>query len=1414
MRTYAFNSQNVTNLLVANNIVQTGGFTAVFVFNDFTGLVGSRQFLNNTVENMAGSTLMQMIFSAKIFSPSAVIFMGNVVRNISVSCSYFYGFSISGGQYSLQNNIIDGVYQSTSTLCQNLQLATEPYIIAYKITNSTVNLVNSQTSNFHALYSMLDRPSGPVYDLVGVYLMASSILISDCEFSGFYGAVYPNCKVNECDPTFANHIVGVLADSPDSPYITTVSSVVVANTRFSAFHAGNGGDIENLQTNYVPGEMRGGDAVGIFSGLSTKISVRETAFSDFSGGKGGVYVDNPGPEVCSDGAAILVAGPGPIPSLKNVTGLGLVRTCTSNILQCGHYQNLTNAHLIIPAIKLDHGEAACLAFTNCQNILLESDPDAPKRKMDNFPVTSPIAIYVQDSSNFTISSLGFTGVSVQIQDSSDVILSKCAFVGYSNSSAPPTIAGVFVADIKSLVLVNNSFLGNSGVNAAGNVTNIFVYNNLFTSTILTESVNASLALLDVGNFTISGNQFVGTMSDYVIFANSSSPSLSSGWVADNAISGGSVTVGISVSGSANASILRNSVSRITGNCISFAGIIATGISTIQFSDNVVDNFYSVCPTSFIGMQLLECNIAIMNNNTISDFSVMTASYTTYTSTYFGLVLSSTFGLATNSTVKNLYLGSSRFFLNMTLTGVLHIGDTIMNGLVVQNLTVNKTLDCVGCNYTPGAMLIGVVSFGDFRGNNILMSDFRAGDAGVDLDPTTDYLARGGDVTGIYVVSNYSVVLSNAIFKNFKAGNGVRSQETSFINSTKCAGGIASYYRNNDKYYGIDPYPLLPPNVYQLEAWNFVNGMGCVDLLEIDPPTNASVVYTRTSYTLSWSPSPAANLQNSPMYTVDTQSSDGRWTSVYSQKDFSYTASNLLSNTTYHARLAATTGSLTSSYIYFIVTTLPSGLPVTSAPFYKEFSVDSITLTWTVLDTGGFPTTRFVLQMWNTSNDDWTTLSQGPDSSYKKTGLQPNTPYTFRVRAASSFGVGSWSENATISTAARACGDGNCDASENCTTCYLDCGSCGYQPCPGSPVCNGGTCVSGVCECPSGRSGPACEFSSTPIVVAVNDTSPTSTISVDNGGQTTGNTQFTLAFRTIQEVDSYGDTIKMFDLGQQQFVVLPGNSSNSFTETSYNTTLSNGAVLLIHLFVVTQDSNFLFANQSIHVSANSVKYSMEIVNWPFLAYNNKLKVTMESKGGSQQPKDDCVGVTPQTDNSDNLLWIKVTVNGAVLYGKFSNFAEIDGVVKVVQFFYNETSALIETIIPFFWDQAVFDPNFQVLLDPASSDDCLVGDSKKKSNDFTNGKIAGIVVGVVFGIAILVAVTGYIIMRRKRAQALQQLRSSSDIPLEEQPMKESKPKKSKNKEKPNEKREGEQASIIEKRPDMEAHTAAGTFKVDFE
>lgn len=122
---------------------------------------------------------------------------------------------------------------------------------------------------------------------------------------------------------------------------------------------------------------------------------------------------------------------------------------------------------------------------------------------------------------------------------------------------------------------------------------------------------------------------------------------------------------------------------------------------------------------------------------------------------------------------------------------------------------------------------------------------------------------------------------------------------------------------------------------------------------------------------------------------------------------------------------------------FIAVPMAPGIPT-----YTNYTRNEIAVAWPKpIDNGGLPVMNYTCQM-SGNQVVWATIFTNT-TEWVATGLEYDTVYYFRVIAANALGQSHYSPVANLTTAARLCGDGICDIGwENCTTCYLDCGSCG------------------------------------------------------------------------------------------------------------------------------------------------------------------------------------------------------------------------------------------------------------------------------------------------------------------------------------------------------------------------------------
>jgi len=198
-----------------------------------------------------------------------------------------------------------------------------------------------------------------------------------------------------------------------------------------------------------------------------------------------------------------------------------------------------------------------------------------------------------------------------------------------------------------------------------------------------------------------------------------------------------------------------------------------------------------------------------------------------------------------------------------------------------------------------------------------------------------------------------------------------------------------------------------------------------------------------------------------------------------------------------------------------------------------------------------------------------------------------------------------------------------------------------------------------------------------------------------------------------------------------------NLVTNATQASYvlSTVLGNKARVSISIWIFTENTDMDFVNETLSFAANSIKFDIMIQAWPFEAAANKLWL-MTSQNAPTAGAVGCGNNNQGVDGSGNLRFSQIQINSTVLYGRFLEYASIDGrkkslEVKSVAQTANQVTVAI--VVPFFFETAIVDPDFSVLL--ANEDDN--NDKCKNSNNVSRNVII-IVCCCVVGIAIVGAV----------------------------------------------------------------------------
>jgi len=170
----------------------------------------------------------------------------------------------------------------------------------------------------------------------------------------------------------------------------------------------------------------------------------------------------------------------------------------------------------------------------------------------------------------------------------------------------------------------------------------------------------------------------------------------------------------------------------------------------------------------------------------------------------------------------------------------------------------------------------------------------------------------------------------------------------------------------------------------------------------------------------------------------------------------------------------------------------------------------------------------------------------------------------------------------------------------------------------------------------------------------------------------------------------------------------------------------------------------FGGQSYSIPAKTIKQTVGIENWKFVSIANSLGVVYS---WSASEATQCQQFNMQMDESSNVLYFSVDVEGTSMYCQLIPNIIVDGEDNIAQFTY-ENSQSIMAVIPFFWHYAIVDPNYAVLVGDQPDEyynqvvtvGCMQEQGGPKSK-LLNGKVLIVVLVFVVTILVVVAVVMY-------------------------------------------------------------------------
>ncbi|EGC34293.1 hypothetical protein DICPUDRAFT_35226 [Dictyostelium purpureum] len=324
-----------------------------------------------------------------------------------------------------------------------------------------------------------------------------------------------------------------------------------------------------------------------------------------------------------------------------------------------------------------------------------------------------------------------------------------------------------------------------------------------------------------------------------------------------------------------------------------------------------------------------------------------------------------------------------------------------------------------------------------------------------------------------------------------------------------------------------------------------------------------------------------------------------------------------------------------------------------------------------------------------------------------------------------------------------------------------------QLCLGSPVCGGpthGQCIEDQgCVCYSPWIGNDCQSKIIIVDPTINNTAPSTeiTIPTDNTNGIPVKYSSLISLISLREINATGDVI--FEKSFEKWTVKDLDNTTFIYDATLQINKNNNNPIAVDITTTLKwfvnETTITFANEELKMNPSSMKYTVQISNYPFESQLNQLQLVMFASIQSNSTDNICsfrdFGETTSGDNSN---YIKIQVDNHSLYGRFIRRGIIDSTIRAItnipldaQMKPIGESKLIQSYIgiqiPYFRELALIDPDFSVLIDSDSASS-KSGSICPSNSKLSGVKIAGIVIGAAaFTAIITISIVYFIIQKRK-------------------------------------------------------------------
>ncbi|EGC39456.1 hypothetical protein DICPUDRAFT_26886 [Dictyostelium purpureum] len=347
-----------------------------------------------------------------------------------------------------------------------------------------------------------------------------------------------------------------------------------------------------------------------------------------------------------------------------------------------------------------------------------------------------------------------------------------------------------------------------------------------------------------------------------------------------------------------------------------------------------------------------------------------------------------------------------------------------------------------------------------------------------------------------------------------------------------------------------------------------------------------------------------------------------------------------------------------------------------------------------------------------------------------------------------------------------------------------------QQCKGNPTCGGptnGKCIANQgCVCYSPWVGIDCQSQIVIIDPPIfnngsnNSTSPSIDIVVPDKNNTNGNNNTTpityhslISIVSLREINIQNEVVNTITFKDDWLSKQIDDSTIIFYKEFTKSTTDATTNITVTLKWFKNQTTISFAQEQLLMNPSTLKYTIEISNYPFENSLNQLELVMSASMQSNTTDDICSAKEfGETTNGDNSNYLKIQVDNYSLYGRFIRRGIIDSTIRTISNILldkdmnpitssKSLQSYIGIQIPYYKESAIIDPDFSILIDSNKASSICSNKSK-----LSGAKLAGIIIGCVAFIAVITISIIYHLKKKKMAKEFtkgmnQKMKQMNDI-----------------------------------------------------